>query len=156
MMIARYASLMQTVQLLAGQEAHRSAQVDFQLAVHRLISVNCLIEFLARQCLASRNNRKAVYALLLVQTRQIHNLLLRQKAVHLAVRMIMRRLGAKLAVLRTASAAAIDNRTQINARTAKMLANLVCALAERLQIAGQKRLEVILTRQSSTVNNLLC
>ena len=124
--------------------------------MHRFVSVNRLVELLACQRFASRNNRKAVYALLLIQTRQVHNLLLRQKAVHLAVRMVMHRLGAELAVLRTASAAAIDNRTQINTRTAKMLANLVCTLAERLQIVGQKRLEVILARQSSTVNNLLC
>ena len=51
MVIARDARLVQPVKLLGAQKAHGRAQVDLALAVHRLISVDRLIELLAGQAL---------------------------------------------------------------------------------------------------------
>ena len=64
--IARDARLVQPVKLLGAQKAHGRAQVDLALAVHRLISVDRLIEFLAGQGSPRGDDREAVHALAFV------------------------------------------------------------------------------------------
>ena len=128
MMIAGDTCLMQTMQLLTGKEAHGSAQINLQITMHSFIRMNSLVEFFAGQCLAGGYNGKAVYALLLVQACQLHDILLRQKAVNLAIGMVMCGLRTEFAVFRTAAAASVDNGAQIHALTDKMLADFICAL----------------------------
>ena len=127
MMIAGDTGLMQTMQLLTGKEAHRSAQINLQITVHSLIRMNSLVEFFTGQRLACSYNGKAVHALLLIQTCQLYDILLRQEAVNLAIGMVMCGLRTEFAVFRTAAAAPVDDRAQIHTLTDKMLADFICA-----------------------------
>ena len=125
--IAGDTCLMQTMQLLTGKEPHGSAQINLQITMHGFIRMNCLVEFFTGQCLAGGYNGKAVYAFLLIQACQLHDILLRKEAVNLAIGMVMCRLRTEFAVFRTAAAASVDNGAQIHALTDKMLANFICA-----------------------------
>ena len=125
--IAGDTCLMQTMQLLTGKEAHRSAQINLQITMHSLIRMNRLVKFLAGQRLACSYNGKTVHALLLIQTRQLHDILLQQEAVNLAIGMVMRGLSTEFAVFRTAATASVDDGAQIHALTDKMLADFICA-----------------------------
>ena len=124
--IAGDTCLMQAVQLLTGKEAHGSAQINLQITVHSFIRMNRLVKFLAGQRLACSYNGKAVHALLLVQACQLHDILLRQEAVNLALGMVMRGLRTEFAVFRTAAAAPVDNGAQIHALADKMLTDFIC------------------------------
>ena len=125
--IAGDTCLMQTMQLLTGKEPHGSAQINLQITMHGFIRMNCLVEFFTGQCLAGGYNGKAVYAFLLIQACQLHDILLRKEAVNLAIGMVMCRLRTEFAVFRTAAAASVDNGAQIHALTDKMLADFICA-----------------------------
>ena len=125
--IAGDTCLMQTMQLLTGKEPHGSAQINLQITMHSFIRMNRLVELFAGQRLACGYNGKAVHALLLVQTRQLHDILLRQEAVNLAIGMVMCGLRTEFAVFRTAAAAPVDDGAQIHALTDKMLADFICA-----------------------------
>ena len=129
MMIARHTRFVQTVQLLRREKAHRRAQVNLALLVHGLIRMNRFVKFFAGQRTAGRDDGKAVNALALVHLTGLDNFLLRQKIIDLALGVMMRRLRTVFAVLRTAAASAVDNRTEIDFVTDKMRADLVCAFA---------------------------
>ena len=70
--------------------------------------------------------------------------------------MMMSRLCAVLAILWTSSTASVDNRTKVYLISHTCLADPVCSLTELLPIACQKEIQVILSCDSSSVDNLLC
>ena len=98
---------------------------------------------------------EAVHALPLVHLAGVQNLLLRQEVIHFAVRVMVRRLGAVLTVLRTAPAAAVDDGAQIYFIPHQRRADGVGTPAQLVQVAGQKKGQVVLPPQAAAVDNFL-
>ena len=155
-MIACNTSFVKSVELLRTHKSHGCAEVDLTFLLHRLISMDRFLKLFSGQCLSGCHDRETVNTFRLIDTAHLHDLFLRKEIINFAVCMMMSRLCAVLAILWTSSAPSVDNRTKVYLISHTCLADPVCSLTELLQIACQKEIQVILSCDSSSVDNLLC
>ena len=155
MVIAGDACFLQSDQLLLCHEAKGRTQFNIALFAHFLISMYGLLEFLTGQDLSRRNDRESIHPFFLIHPAGFHDLLLREEIIDLTVRMIVRALGAVLAVFRASSAPSVDNGAQIHLIPCKMFPQAVCSKAQVLQITFHKKMKIIRSAKPSPVDDLL-
>ena len=94
--------------------------------------------------------------MLFIETACLHDLLLVQEIIHLAVCMIVRRLCTELTVLRASAASTIDDRAQIYIITNEIFTDLICTCPQLIQITCQKYRQIIVLCDSSSLYDFLC
>ena len=143
MVIGRHTGLVEAVELLCRKKSHRRAKLDFGLSVHPFIGMDRLLEFFTCKRLSSRHDGKAMDALPLVHAAGLEDLLLRQEIVDLTARVMMRRLGTVLAVLRAVAAARVDDRAEIDMISDTGRTDSIRPHAERIEITVEKPAEIV-------------
>ena len=155
MVIGRHTGLVEAVELLRRKKSHRRTKLDFSLPVHRFVGMDRLLEFRTRQRLSGRYDGEAMDALPLVHAASLEDLLLRQEVVDLTVRVMMCRLRTVLAVLRTAAAARVDDRAEVDMVADTGRTDTVRPRAERIEITVQEPTEIVRARDPSPGDDLV-
>ena len=137
-MITGYTGFMETMQLLFIQESHRSTQINLTFLMHCLKRMNRFLKFRSGQGSAGCYDREAIHSLALIHLTGFHNFFFRQKIINFTIRVIVSRLCTIFTILRTAAAAAVDDRTQIHFISYKISPNTVSPFTKLFQITVQK------------------
>ena len=143
MVIGRHTGLVEAVELLRRKKSYRRTKLDSGLPVHRFIGMDRLLEFFTCKRLSSRHDGKAMDTLPLIHAAGLEDLLLRQEVVDLTARVMMRRLGTVLAVLRAAAAARVDDRAEIDMVADTGRTDSIRPHAERIEITVEKPAEIV-------------
>ena len=153
--IARHPCLAQAAQLAARDETMRRAEINRQRLPHRPIGVKRLLKLLAREGTARGDDGEAVRPRVLIRLRMSDDLLLREERIRLHPRLVTRRLCTVLAVLPATTAAAVDDRAQIDVVSAELLLQTMSPLLQLLQRSIHEHRAVVLTTDAVARDNLL-